>query len=100
MSKYYEIFIRFDIMLAKNNNILFNQFEIDDILNKITSNKLDQKNCYDFFIKYDFLIRDDNKYYYTLDKIKPYKPYKNYLKIISTASEDIVKELDFSSLII
>jgi len=100
MNNCYQVFVRFDIMLAKNNNISFNQYQIDDMLNKITSNKLDQKCCYDFFIKYDFLIKDDNIYYYTLDKIKPYTPYKNYLKIISTASEDIIKELDFSSLII
>lgn len=94
-----EILVRFDIMLTKNKNLIMNYYEIYDILNNITTNKDDQNFCFDFFIKNNFIIQDNNNnYYYTLEKREIYKPYKNYKKILDAISNNLIKELDFSSL--
>jgi hypothetical protein len=94
--------IQFDIFLAKSIKDKFYQDDINYILNKVILNKIEQKYILDIFLLNNFLIKDNNIYYYTLEKINSYSynTYKNYKKIISILEKDILEQLDFSTLII
>ena len=69
------LLIQFDVYLSRNSKYLFTDYDLEEILARITKSQLEKKYCLDFFIKNKILIVADgyNSYYYTLEKIQLYK---------------------------
>jgi hypothetical protein len=100
MNKDIILLLKFDIILAKSNKTSYYQYEIDDILNRISSNNNEKQYCLNLFIINNILLKEYDKYYYTYESTNKFNPFKNYKKIVSILEEDILKELDFSKIIL
>ncbi len=76
-----DLIMNFDLMLSKHSNTTFTIYEINNLLEKLNSDKNMQKYCFDFFVKYNILQKNNLTFYYTFDKCYRYNTYKNYIRI-------------------
>ena len=49
--KYKILLIQFDVYLSRNSKYLFTDYDLEEILARITKSQLEKKYCLDFFIK-------------------------------------------------
>ena len=101
MNKDYSLLIQFDLYLSRSPNIVFTIKEINEILENITNSNLDKKFCLDFFTKNLIITMSDSyskTYYYNFEKIKKYKPYPNYKKMVELIKADSNIDINFLNL--
>jgi hypothetical protein len=98
MTNFDELILKFDIILSRHYNISFSFYEINILLEKVSKNQTLQKDCLDFFVKNNILQKNENNYYYLLDKCYSYQPYKNYQILQKIINKDLNNILDLSKI--
>lgn len=98
----YNIIIQFDLYLARHEKSIFNKSELDKILDIITKTNNEKNFCWNFFIKHNILTISSfelDTYFYNLEKIQLYKPYKNFKTIVNfIKKEEDTLDIDFNYL--
>lgn len=91
-------FLKFDFALSRHPSSLFEEHEIDQILNSICNLPEEKTQCLNFFVSEGILQQNSYSYYYMLNKTPMYGSYKNLPIIRSKISNQISDSLNFSRL--
>lgn len=102
MNRDYSILIQFDMHLSRDSKYVFDEMDINAILDKITQTPFEKRFCLNFFLKHSILSVSSQTptktYYYNLEKIVRYKPYPNYKMMVELIKSEFEIELDFINL--
>lgn len=98
MSNYNYYLLKFDFVLSKHQVTNFSTWEINQILNSIAEENFDKTKCLDFFVSQGILQKNQDHYYYMLNKTPYNSPYKNLPIIKSKIDNQISNLIDISKL--
>ncbi len=98
MSNYNYYLLKFDFALSKHQLSNFSLYEINQILNSVTNSDFDKAKCLDFFVSEGILQKNQDSYYYMLNKTPLYSTYRNLPIIKSKIDNQILKTLDMEHL--
>jgi hypothetical protein len=100
MSNYNYYLLKFDFVLSKHQTTNFSTWEINQILNSIAEGDFDKSKCLDFFVSQGILQKNQDHYYYMLNKTPLNSPYKNLPIIKSKIDNEISNSISFDKLMI
>ncbi len=98
MSNYNYYLLKFDFALSKHQSSNFSHYEINQILNSVTNSDFDKAKCLDFFVSEGILQKNQDSYYYMLNKTPLYATYRNLPIIKSKIDNQMLKTLDMEHL--
>lgn len=84
--------LKLDFVLSKHQSSNFSSYEINQILNSIGEESFDKASCLNFFVTEGILQKNQDHYYYMLNKTPLNSPYKN-LPIIKSKIDNYITNL-------
>ncbi len=98
MSNYNYYLLKLDFVLSKHQSNNFSSYELNQILNSIAEENFDKVLCLNFFVNQGILQKNQDNYYYMLNKTPYNSPYKNLPIIKSKIDNEIASSIDISKL--
>jgi hypothetical protein len=98
MTNYNYYLLKFDFVLSKHQTTNFSTWEINQILNSIAEESFDKSKCLDFFVSQGILQKNQDHYYYMLNKTLFNSPYKNLSIIKSKIDNEIANSIGLEKL--
>lgn len=98
MSNYNYYLLKFDFVLSKHQLNNFSSWEINQILNSIAESDFDKFKCLNFFVTEGILQKNQDNYYYMLNKTPQYGIYKNLPIIKSKIDNSLLRTIDITKL--